>query len=151
MTSLLLLTKLFVFYSIKLRVVITLLILDIITNIGWWFYIFKSLIRLKISSFLRSINRKTDCNCFSVFIQRVWRVWRPEYKFLIQIVIQPLRRLKMHMTYHWYFIDKCHVLFSTVNMVMNNFSKHSGDFLDFLNLSPSSLKGLEKDRLTFRL
>jgi len=34
MTSLLLLTKLFVFYSIKLRVVITLLILDIITNIG---------------------------------------------------------------------------------------------------------------------
>lgn len=57
----------------------------------------------------------------------------------------------MHMTYHWYFIDKCHVLFSTVNMVMNNFSKHSGDFLDFLNLSPSSLKGLEKDRLTFRL
>ena len=57
----------------------------------------------------------------------------------------------MHMTYHWYFIDKCHVLFSTVNMVMNNFSKHSGDFLDFLNLCPSSLKGLEKDRLTFRL
>ena len=36
-------------------------------------------------------------------------------------------------------------------MVMNNFSKHSGDFLDFLNLSPSSLKGLEKDRLTLRL
>jgi len=32
MTSLLLLTKLFVFYSIKLRVVITLLILDIITK-----------------------------------------------------------------------------------------------------------------------
>lgn len=57
----------------------------------------------------------------------------------------------MHMTYQWYFIDKCRVLFSTVNMVMNNFSKHSGDFLDFLNLSPSSLKGLEKDRLTFRL
>lgn len=57
----------------------------------------------------------------------------------------------MNVTYQWYFIDKCHVLFSTVNMVMNNFSKHSGDFLDFLNLSPSSLKGLEKDRLTFRL
>jgi len=57
----------------------------------------------------------------------------------------------MHMTYQWYFIDKCRVFFSTVNMVMNNFLKHSGDFLDFLNLSPSSLKGLEKDRLTFRL
>lgn len=57
----------------------------------------------------------------------------------------------MYMTYQWNFIDKCQYLFSTVNMVMNNFSKHSGDFLDFLNLSPSSLKGLEKDRLTLRL
>ena len=56
----------------------------------------------------------------------------------------------MGMTYHWTSIDTCHDFFCTMNMVMNNISKHSGQLLDLLKLNPSSLKNLEKDRLTVR-
>lgn len=56
----------------------------------------------------------------------------------------------MHMTAQWYVIDKCHMFFNTVN-IMTKLLSSSGDFLEFLNLSPSILKGIEKDRLTLRL
>lgn len=57
----------------------------------------------------------------------------------------------MCMTYQRVVIDTCHPFFSTMHMVMNTVSKNSGQLLDFLMLNPSSLKNLEKDRLTFRL
>lgn len=56
----------------------------------------------------------------------------------------------MYMTYQWTHIDICHGFFRTMNMVMHNISKHSVQLLDLLNMNPSSLKDLEKDRLTVR-
>ncbi|RSZ23199.1 hypothetical protein [Acinetobacter bereziniae] len=57
----------------------------------------------------------------------------------------------MYMVYQWDFIDRYHAFFSTMNMVMNTFTRNSGRLLDFLMSDPSSFKNLEKDRLTFRL